>query len=75
MDAMHDAESDDAFRRGFAAYQRALIDDPPAIFLAWAERARAVSTRFTVPPDAERDVINTIRFWHLGPPARPGLTH
>ena len=25
---------------------RAIVDDPPAIFLAWSERARAVSRRF-----------------------------
>ena len=29
--------------RRVAAFQRAIIDDPPAIFLAWSERARAVS--------------------------------
>ena len=35
-----------------AAFQRAIVDDPPAIFLAWSERARAVSTRFDVPARA-----------------------
>jgi peptide/nickel transport system substrate-binding protein len=74
VDQIHDAEDDDAFRRGFAAFEHSLIDDPPAIFLAWAERARAVSTRFDVPADPARDVINTIRFWQLRPPSRP-LTH
>ena len=41
-----------------------MIDDPPAIFLAWSERARAVSKRFVV-PDAEpgRDILSTLRFW------------
>ena len=31
-------------------FSRPIIDDPPAIFLAWSERARAVSNRFVVPP-------------------------
>ena len=34
-------------RRGIPAAR--IVDDPPAIFLAWSERARAVSTRFDVP--------------------------
>jgi hypothetical protein len=40
------------------------MDDPPAIFLAWSVRARAISNRFVVPPpEAGRDVIGTLRLW------------
>jgi hypothetical protein len=38
-------------------------DDPPAIFLAWSVRARAVSKRFDVQGEEGRDVLSTLRFW------------
>ena len=51
------ASPDSARRRGCRVSKResppfsdAIFDDPPAIFLAWSERARAVSTRFEVQP-------------------------
>jgi peptide/nickel transport system substrate-binding protein len=64
LDKIRHAASDDEYRSGVAAFQHAAIEDPPAIFLAWSERARAVSKRFVV-PDAEpgRDILSTLRFW------------
>jgi len=46
-----------------AAFQRAMVASPPAIFLAWSERARAVSGRFDVHEEPGRDILNTIRQW------------
>jgi peptide/nickel transport system substrate-binding protein len=43
--------------------QRALLDDPPALFLAWNSRARAVSRHFVVTGDKGRDPLVTIRQW------------
>src|SRR5207237_1030333 len=63
LDSVRRAPNDEAYRRGVAAFQKAIIEDPPAIFLAWSERARAVSTRFRVPADVGRDVYSTIRLW------------
>lgn len=63
LDAVRDARNDDEYRTGVAAFQRAIVDDPPAIFLAWSERARAVSTRFDVHVEPGRDVLNTLRLW------------
>ncbi len=63
FDAMRGAASDPEYRRGVAAYARAIVDDPPAIFLAWSERTRAVSTRYAVRADAGRDVLSTLREW------------
>ena len=61
---IRDAPDDDTYRAGVAAFQRAIIDDPPAIFLVWSERARAVSTRFEVPDaGAGRDILPTLRLW------------
>ena len=51
------------YMAGVADFQHAMIDDPPAIFLAWSERARAVSTRFTVPADPGRDILSSLRLW------------
>src|SRR5947199_377608 len=41
-------------------------NESPLLFLAWGERARAVSRRFDVPaPEKGRDVLATIRLWRL----------
>jgi peptide/nickel transport system substrate-binding protein len=63
LDSIRHAASDDAYRAGVAAFQRAIVEDPPAVFLAWSERARAVSTRFDVPVEPGRDVLSTLRLW------------
>jgi ABC-type transport system substrate-binding protein len=64
LDGIRHAASDDEYRSGVAALERAMQNDPPAIFLAWSERARAVSKRFVV-PNAEpgRDILSTLRLW------------
>ncbi len=65
LDGIRHAPSDDEYRDGVTALQRAVIDDPPVLFLAWGERARAVSRRFDVPaPEDGRDVLSTLRLWH-----------
>jgi ABC-type transport system substrate-binding protein len=63
LDRVRHASSDDEYRSGVASFQRAIEVDPPAIFLAWSERARAVSKRFVVPSEPGRDILATIRFW------------
>ena len=63
LDAIRHAGSDDEYQRGVAAFQRATMDDPPAIFLAWGQRARAVSTRFAVPAEPGRDILGTLGLW------------
>jgi peptide/nickel transport system substrate-binding protein len=63
LDHIRNAIDDDAYRAGVANLQRAVIDDPPAIFLAWSQRARAVSTRFDVHEEPGRDILSTLRLW------------
>ena len=64
LDRVREAPSEDKYRRAVAGLQQAFMDDPPAIFLAWSVRARAVSNRFVVPPaEPGRDVSNTLRLW------------
>jgi peptide/nickel transport system substrate-binding protein len=64
LDRIRHASSDDEYKGGVTAFQQAIVDDPPEVFLVWAERARAVSRRFDVSePEGGRDVLNTLRLW------------
>lgn len=64
LDRVRTAAGDDAYRNAVRDLQRAFVDDPPAMLLAWSERARAVSSRFDVPrPEPGIDVLATMRQW------------
>lgn len=69
LDSIRHAVNDEAYKAGVTAFQRAIVADPPAIFLAWSERARAVSSRFDVAVDRGPDVWTTLRLW------RPSADH
>jgi len=72
LDAIKTAQTEDEYKAGAAAFQNSIIEDPPAIFLAWSERARAVSTRFDVHSEPGRDILSTLRLWR--PVAAPNST-
>ena len=63
FETMRGAASDPEYQGGVASYARAILADPPAVFLAWSERTRAVSTRYSVPVEPGRDVLSTLRQW------------
>jgi peptide/nickel transport system substrate-binding protein len=64
LDRIRHAASDGEYRAGVTAFQQAMVDDPVALFLAWGERARAVSRRFeVVAPNKDRDILGTLRLW------------
>ncbi|MGB7217819.1 MAG: ABC transporter substrate-binding protein [Vicinamibacterales bacterium] len=63
LDRIRQSSSDDEYRRAVAGFQQAVVDDPPAIFLAWRERARAVNRRFDVATEPGRDILTTLRLW------------
>jgi peptide/nickel transport system substrate-binding protein len=65
------AADDTEYKAAVAAFQDAFVDDPPAILLAWSERARALSKRFEVPVETGRDILSTLRSWR---PAADKLT-
>ena len=68
LDRVRHAPSDDAYRQAVAGLQQAFMDDPPAIFLAWSQRARAVSKRFVVPePEPGREILSNLRLWKPTP--------
>jgi peptide/nickel transport system substrate-binding protein len=59
------AAGDEAVRRGVADLQRALHEDPPGIFLAWSEVARALSREFEIGTEvgAGQEILG--RLWQL----------
>src|SRR5207247_602325 len=60
LDSIRHAADDAAYKTGVAALQRAIVEDPPAIFLTWRDRARAVSNGFDVFPDLAVKVLKTV---------------
>jgi peptide/nickel transport system substrate-binding protein len=72
LDRIRHASNDDEIRAGVGALQRALYDDPPAVFISWDERSRAVSRRFQVPARPGYDVFTSALLWQWKPaPADP----
>ena len=65
LDTIRHARSDDEYQKGVEAFQRGILEDPPAIFLAWDERVRAVSKRFDVPAQPDVDMMGTLRLWRI----------
>jgi len=63
FDALRNAEGESAYRNAVVNLDRTFKEDPPALFLAWSVRARAVSKRFDVQGEEGRDVLSTLRFW------------
>jgi ABC-type transport system substrate-binding protein len=68
LDRYRAARSDEETRAAVSGIQRALRDDPPGIFLYWSETTRAVSRRFIVPRDQDRDIFSTVAQWRAAPP-------
>jgi ABC-type transport system substrate-binding protein len=64
FDRVRYADTEATFRDAVAQLQAAFMDDPPAIFLAWTERARAVSRHFDVPAvEPGGDILRNLRLW------------
>jgi peptide/nickel transport system substrate-binding protein len=63
LDQVRHAPDDAAYKQAVANFQRAIVQDPPAIFLAWSETFRAVNRRFSVPENSSPDILPSIRLW------------
>ena len=70
LERLRGAATEPETRAAVADLQRIFYDDPPAVFLAWPQVARAVSTRFVVPAERGRDVIGTLWQWRPNPDVR-----
>lgn len=68
LDRMRTARSDDEVRAAVAEFEQMLHDDPPAAFIAWQETSRAVSTRFEISAEKDRDILTNVWQWR---PAAP----
>jgi len=63
LDRLRTATADIDVRDAVSDFQQVLYEDPPAIFIAWPQVARVVSTRFVVPEEKGRDVIASLSKW------------
>jgi ABC-type transport system substrate-binding protein len=63
LDRIRFATTDDEYRAAVRLLQDVNIEDPPAVFIAWSERARAVTSQFQVPVEPARDPLTTLRLW------------
>jgi peptide/nickel transport system substrate-binding protein len=65
LNGIRRAANEAAYRDAFRRFQAVSVDDPPAIFLAFGETARAVSKRFQVVAPPGSDILPTIGDWRL----------
>jgi peptide/nickel transport system substrate-binding protein len=70
LDRIRTATSDSEMHDAVAEFARVLHDDPPAAFIAWQQASRAVSTRFDVAAEKNRDILGNAWQWHLADPTR-----
>ena len=71
LDRLRSAQSDEDIRAAVAEVLRVLHDDPPAAFLAWQRTSRAVSTRFEVASEPDRDILPSLWMWRPATAAAP----
>jgi peptide/nickel transport system substrate-binding protein len=65
LDRLRAARTDDETRAAVHALQRTMHEDPPAVFLYWEQRSRAVSRRFILPAGDDLDILRSIDRWQL----------
>jgi ABC-type oligopeptide transport system substrate-binding subunit len=67
---LNTSTNDAAVRSATVRLQQVLLNDPPALFLAWNARARAIRTEFTV-PTGTGDPIGSLWKWTPAVGTRP----
>ena len=67
FDTLRASTNDAAVRTATRRLQRVMLDDPPALFIAWNERARAIRREFVIPDDAGPDLMWTLWQWTRSP--------
>jgi peptide/nickel transport system substrate-binding protein len=65
LERVRDARTDNDLRAAVHRLQRTMHDDPPAVFLYWAQASRAVSRRFTLPAGDDVDILRSVDRWQL----------
>ena len=70
LDDLRRATGDTQYRNAFRRVQTETLDDPPAVFLALGQTARAVSKRFEVVAPPNSDILPSIPDWRLADNSR-----
>ena len=60
IDILRQTSNEAAVRSANSRLQQIWRDDPPALFLAWSERTRAVSKAFTIVQESGRDPVDPL---------------
>jgi len=60
FDLLRTSTNNVATQSAFTKLQEILLNDPPALFLAWNQRSRAVSRRFQIVQDQQRDPADPV---------------
>lgn len=63
LDRIKAAGTEEEVRQGIAELVKILHEDPPGVFLAWHMTSRAVSTKFDVAFEADRDIFGNVWRW------------
>jgi peptide/nickel transport system substrate-binding protein len=63
FETLRESQNDASIRTATRRLQRVFLEDPPALFLAWDERARAIRRDFAIPEDPGRDPLFTLARW------------
>lgn len=68
LDRLRASRSDAEMKAAIADLTRVMHDDPPAAFLAWQTTIRAVSNKFDVQAEQNRDIFFNAWQWRLATP-------
>jgi len=73
FEVLRSSTNDVAIQSAFSRLQQVLLDDPPALFLAWDERSRAIRRQFEVEQDMGGPVDPVYTIWRWKPAVGPQL--
>ena len=72
FDVLRTSTNEIAVQSAFSRLQETLLDDPPAVFLAWNERSRAVRRSFQIVQDSRSDPSDPVySMWRWTPVPEP----
>jgi peptide/nickel transport system substrate-binding protein len=69
LEGLRRAATDEHLRTAVVELEETFREDPPALLLVWDRMTRAVSRRFQVEQQPNRDIISDIWQWRLAEPA------
>jgi peptide/nickel transport system substrate-binding protein len=71
FDVLRTSSNEVAVQSAFTRLQQVLLDDPPALFLAWDDRSRAFRRQFDIAQDIDRPVDPVYTIWRWRPVVGP----